>query len=225
MRFRELHSAKDLAALVREIGFLPFFRNAIPGFSIEECTPRTLWFSATEDGPWEWKDEAIQTSGGAYGKFFKGKAVYISADWFPDFANYRRDGYDFEGFYEDGHARAVDKRIIDTIEKTGPVLSRTLRREAGFTGKEGTKGFDAALTRLQMQCFLITVGFEYAKDKDGREYGWGIGRYATPEQHFGPAFTEKAYAQEPEVSYQRIYDHLRALLPDAPEAAIQKLLG
>ena len=33
---RQLHSVDDLIAAVEEYGFLPFFRNEIHGFSIEE---------------------------------------------------------------------------------------------------------------------------------------------------------------------------------------------
>ena len=74
MELPELHSAEDLAALVEEIGFLPFFKNGIEGFSVQEHTPPELWFSDLE-GPWEWKGPVIQTARCAYGKFYKGKAV------------------------------------------------------------------------------------------------------------------------------------------------------
>ena len=35
----QLHSADDLIAAVEQYGFLPFFRNEIHGFSIEELCP------------------------------------------------------------------------------------------------------------------------------------------------------------------------------------------
>jgi len=38
-----LRSSDDLIAAVEEYGFLPFFRNEIPGFSIEELCPPELW--------------------------------------------------------------------------------------------------------------------------------------------------------------------------------------
>ena len=61
-----LNSAEELAELVNEIGFLPFFRNHIPGFSIEEHTPPERWFSDTLEGPWEWKGPIIRRTGGTY---------------------------------------------------------------------------------------------------------------------------------------------------------------
>ena len=41
----QIHSADDMIRLVESIGFLPFFANHIPGFSVEECCPRELWFA------------------------------------------------------------------------------------------------------------------------------------------------------------------------------------
>ena len=50
-----LRSSDDLIAAVEQYGFLPFFRNEIHGFSIEELCPPELWFADDVDGPWEWK--------------------------------------------------------------------------------------------------------------------------------------------------------------------------
>ena len=56
----QLHSADDLIAAVEQYGFLPFFRNEIHGFSIEELCPPELWFADDVDGPWEWKGPAAE---------------------------------------------------------------------------------------------------------------------------------------------------------------------
>ena len=225
MNFPLLQSAEDIAALVNEIGFLPFFRNRIPGFSIEEHTPPERWFSDALDGPWEWKGPVLRLSGGAYGKFFQNKAGFISRAWFPDFANYRRDGYDFDARYDDGLAGHRDLMLISALEKTGPTLSMTLKREAGYGGKDGLKGFDTVITRLQMQTYVITSDFAYRTDRFGKPYGWGVCRYATPEQVYGEGFGDLAYSRQPEESYEKILSHLRALLPHADEAALKYLIG
>ena len=57
---RQLHSADDLIAAVEQYGFLPFFRNEIHGFSIEELCPPELWFADDVDGPWEWKGDVYK---------------------------------------------------------------------------------------------------------------------------------------------------------------------
>lgn len=63
----KIYSASDLSRLVQEYGFLPLFKNQIPGFSVEEHTPPELWFADGVEGPWEWKGPVIRETGCAYG--------------------------------------------------------------------------------------------------------------------------------------------------------------
>lgn len=51
-----LRSSDDLIAAVEQCGFLPFFRNEIHGFSIEELCPPELWFADDVDGRGNGKD-------------------------------------------------------------------------------------------------------------------------------------------------------------------------
>lgn len=215
---------EELARLVNDIGFLPFFQSPVPGFSLKDCVPPQLWFPEEGDGVWEWKGPVIRLSGGAYGKFFKGKAAFISRAWYPDFANYRRDGYDFDAAYDDGLASFKEKKIYDALAEAGTLLSKALRQCSAFVGQAKT-GYDTTLTRLQMRGYIITTDFEYALDGKGNPYGWGIARYATPESHFGTDFTDKVYACTPEQSARRILDHLEKLLPQATPAQLRALLG
>ena len=48
-----------------------------------------------------------------YGKFFAQKVGFISKKWLPVFANYRRDGYDFDALFEDEKAPIKHKNIMD----------------------------------------------------------------------------------------------------------------
>ena len=216
----KLKSAEDIAAAVQELGFLPFFRNAIPGFSIEDRTPLSLWFT-DQPGPWDWKGPIIQQGSCAYGKFFRGKAVFVSLDWFPDLVNYRRDGYDYDARCEDGLAPWHDQRIYEKLSGGG-MLSKALKSDCGY-GKEGLKGFDQAITRLQMQTYVCVENFEYALDKHGAPYGWGVARYNTPEVLYGKKLVRSAYKRDPAESYERIKEHLLDLLP-ATEAEVKKLI-
>lgn len=79
--------------------------------------------------------------------------------------------------------------------------------------------------RLQMQCYVTTVDFEYQQDKYGKVYGWGVARYATPEQHFGDAFTQAVYLRTPEESRDRLIEHLRSLFPSAEAKQLSRILG
>jgi hypothetical protein len=223
MKFPEIHNPKELSELVGELGFLPFFANEIAGFSIQECCPKEFWFSDSVDGPWEWKGPVIRLGGCIYGKLFRGKAGYVSLDWMPDFVNFRRDGYDFDARYDDGLASHKDKTVYDTLAANGSLLSKELKKLCNY-GKDGNKGFDSVITRLQMQTYITTSDFVYMQDSSGKTYGWGVAKYATLEELFGYDAVTSAYRFPPEESKKRIVEHLSKILPDATEKQILKLI-
>lgn len=220
---RQVTSAEELLALVEEVGFLPFFKHRIPGFSVEECCPPHLWFAADADGPWEWKGPVARSGRCIYGKFFRGKAGFVSREWIPDFLNYRRDGYDFDSRFEDELASLQDKAIFDTVANTGKLLSKHLKKELNYS-KEGNKGFDTAITHLQMQGYICVADFVYMKDKTGKPYGWGVAEYTTPEWLFDYELTSSAYSKSPVESLEALLQHLRQLLPNTPEAELLRLI-
>jgi hypothetical protein len=147
----------------------------------------------------------------------------VSREWYPDLANYRRDGYDFDARYEDGLASHKEKCIMDVLLRDGPTLSKDLKRCAGF-GKDGMTGFDTAITRLQMQTYVTVHSFEYSRDKHGNPYGWGVARYATAEDVLGEDVTRSVYSRAPEESKARLMAHLRALCPQATEDKLERLI-
>ena len=64
----------------------------IPGFSLEERTETQFWWSGNlAVDSWEWRTLIARSGEIAYGKFFEKKAGFISKEWLPFFANYRRD--------------------------------------------------------------------------------------------------------------------------------------
>ena len=218
-----IHNAMELEALVQQMGFLPFFFYAIPNFSIEEFTPSRYWFVEGVEGPWEWRIELARRGVVAYGKLFAKKAGLVSREWYPDLANYRRNGYDFDARYEDGLASHKEKRVMDVLLREGPTLSKDLKRLAGF-GSGGLKGFDTVITNLQMQTYVTVHSFEYAHDKYGRPYGWGVARYAVTEDVLGSDVTQGAYNRDPEESKARIIQHLGILCPEAFDDDLEKLI-
>lgn len=212
----------DLVRAVERFGFVPFFKNRILGFSIaEHCAPET-WFS-DEEGIWEWKGPVVRETGCAYGKFFENKAVFISREWFPDFANYRRNGYDFDALWEDGKARHADKALYDLLSTHAPVTSRALKDLGGY-GREGRRGFDASISRLQALGYVLISDFVYDLDRKGNPYGWGVAEYSTPERWLDVDFTQNVYRRSPEESFERILTHLKTILPFADEAALRRIL-
>jgi hypothetical protein len=217
-----INSRKDLINAIEQFGFVPYFANSIDGFSIEENIAPRFWFGSVE-GAWEWKGGIIQETGCAYGKFLEHKAVYISKEWFPDFANYRRDGYDFDALYDDGKARRSDKLLYDLLEENSPIISKQLKKLGDYR-KGGNKGFDSSMLRLQEQCYAVISNFVYMTDKQGQPYGWGVAEYSTPESFMGSGFTDRVYERDPRESYERIFEHMTKMLPHASEEQIRRIL-
>ncbi len=220
-----IRSKEDMTKAIERFGFLPLFAGSVPGFSVEEHASPKVWYSAADDTwkVWEWKGPVIRESGCAYGKFFENKATFISKAWFPDFANYRRDGYDFDARFDDGLASFRDKDLFELLDANAPVLSKELKRIGNYR-KGGKKGFDAIITRLQAQGYALISDFVYAADPFGRTYGWGIAEYSTPERFFGARFCETVYSRTPEESYERLFRHLQSLFPETDAALIRKVL-
>lgn len=220
-----IKTKEDLIEAVNTYGFVPLFENSIKGFSIEEHVDPEAWYSSSDGSwkVWEWKGPVIKETGCAYGKFFEHKAVFISREWFPDFANYRRNGYDFDALFDYGLARYTDKELFDLIDTNAPITSKMLKRLGNY-GKNGKKGFDSIITRLQETCYVTTTDFVYQRDKYGMTYGWGVAEYSTPEKALGEDFTDNVYSLEPKESYERVFNHLKEILPDADEKQIKKLL-
>ena len=217
-----MKSSDGLCKLIEEVGFVPFFKNEIEGFSIEECCPERLWFT-DDDGPWEWKGPTIQKAKCAYGKFLKNKAMYVSKDFFPDFANVRRDGYGYDARVDEGIARNRDKIVMSAVEKHAPVLSKDLK-DLSYGDKKNRGYFDATVTFLQMQTYLNIADFRYMTDKSGKPYGWGVAVFTTPELFFGDAFTKTVYRKEPSECEAFLTTHLKKILPHATDSQIQNII-
>ena len=222
----KIGSMQELIDLIEDVGFVPFFINEIEGFSIEEHVAKGCWYNDGDNGfwpAWEWKGPIIKETKCAYGKFLRNKAMYISPKWFPDFANFRRDGYDFDARYDDGLASFYDKELFELLDNHAPVMSKELK-QIGDYGKNGKKGFDTMITRLQKQCYVITSDFRYQTDKFGNAYGWGVAEYSTPEKFMGKKFIDAVYKRSPEESYARVLKQLKKILPQADETQIKKIL-
>ena len=210
---------------VDEVGFLPLFQNEAAGFSVEEHTASLSWWTGDErHDPWEWRRLIARSGQVAYGKFFGKKAGFISKAWFPHFANWRRDGYDFDSLWDEKLASLRQKRIMDQFEGHKELFSFELKRLAGF-GKGGEKNFEGTVTDLQMRGYLLIRDFRQRTNKKGQPYGWNISVYTTPEALWGYDYIASAYSIDPAQSRQLIYQQVKKHFPQASETALAAVLG
>jgi hypothetical protein len=229
-----IRSPEALTEYVQAVGFLPFFANEVPGFSVEERTAAAAWWTGDRaSDPWAWREIIAEAHEVAYGKFFDGRAGFISREWLPVFANARRNGWDFDGKWQDGRAsrreRAIMECFMDVESPEEPVfnkaaiLSTELKKRAGF-GKDGEKNFPGILTALQMQLYLVIGGFRRRTNKKGDAYGMAVSVLMTPESIWGYEALSSAYGEPPSDSWAHIIEHLRKRWPDAGEPACLKLI-
>ena len=215
------HTEIGLMQVIQQIGFLPFFDSGVRGYSAEEMADPDCRYVVFPDGGWDWplwkwKGPVVTEGGCVYGKFFAGKAGFISREWWPDFFNYRRSTHHQP---EEG---SIEEAILLTLQEQGSMITRELRAACGFTGPKMRSRFDGYVTRLEMGCYIVTEDFIYPVDKHNREYGWGRSLLTTPEQLLGREACQ--CGRTPEESYERMLRHFHQLLPEASEQQIKKLL-
>lgn len=214
-----IRSWEELCSAVDELGFLPLLESGLPGFSVEALTPPENWNGRSDDNPWEWRFYAVNSGRVVYGRFFRRKAAFVSKEWFPVLANYRRGGYDFDALYDDGLAPYRLMRVMRLFE--GGERRTTQEIKAEFS--DG-KGPDPVLTELMMRTYLVNAGFKKRKNRRGEEYGWPVSVYARPEDVFGGETAHRFYGESPETSLERLKQRCAELVPSAGEKQILTFL-
>ena len=221
MHFEEIHNIGQLMELIDRVGFLPLLNSGISGFSAEDMVDEECRYVTFSDGGWEWplwewKGSVITDGGYIYGKFFAGKAGFISRKWWPDFCNYRRSVHPMPD------ENSIEDAILQTLTLNGSMITRELRTACGFTGSRMRSKFDSYVTHLQMACRIVTENFVYPHDKHGKRYGWGWSLLTTPEQLYGSEFCK--CTRSPEESFELIKHQLKSVCPDATDKQILKML-
>lgn len=207
--------------LISRIGFLPLLDSGINGFAAEDMVDEDCRYVVLPDGGWDWplwkwKGEVITVGGHVYGKFFAGKAGFISREWWPDFCNYRRSKQPAPA---DG---SIEEAILLTLAEHGSLITRELRALCGFDGPKMRSRFDSYVTRLQMATRIVTEDFVYPTDRHGREYGWGWSLLTTPEQLYGHDACQ--CRRTPQESFDRICTHLHHICPEASPQQIMRMV-
>ena len=210
-----------------QLGFLPYFRGRIPGFSIEEHTPPNLWFAPDSDGPWEWKGLVIRRGNVVYAKLFERKAVYASMPCYCRLANIRRAACSLS---------PDERSVLNAISANESLLTTDIRSICGFNAMSDVdfllsddksasprrKSLDSILSRLQAACQIVVADFEYKVDKHGRPYGWGVARYVTPESLYPDSFALPD--ESPDASLDELLARLSSLFPLTDSHTLRRLL-
>ena len=217
-----VHDCPELIEAIQQMGLVPLLDSGIPGFSADELVAPECRYKLLDDGSWDWplwdwKGPMVTEGHFAYGKFFNGKAGFVTMEWWPDLCNYRRSKH------PELPEESVEGMILEILRVNGSMITRELRAACGFDGAKMRSRFDGYVTRLQMACRVVTEDFVYPTDRHGNRYGWGWALLATPERLFGREACQ--CSRTPDESRNRLLTHLRSLLPKATDKQLEKLIG
>lgn len=138
-----IQSWQELTGWGDEVGFLPLFRNGADGFSVEENTSDLCWWSDDPaQAPWKWRQLIARSGRVTYGRFFVGKTGFVSRAWLPHFANWRRNGYDFDSRWDEELATMRQKRIMDqflTKDECASPLNSSGRPDSAKAGRRTSR--------------------------------------------------------------------------------------
>lgn len=141
VNIRSIDSPESMSAVIRRIGIIPFVRNTVPGWSIEEMTAPGCWFMDEEAegvlGPWDWKIEVLREGDIAYGKFIRNKVAFATVEWYRHLMNWRRSqpryrmavGEDFPGHnHMDTLYKLLSPTLLSAIRELGCVNGSDVRK-------------------------------------------------------------------------------------------------
>ena len=206
----DIHDCPELMEAIQQIGLVPLLDSGIPGFSADELVAPECRYVMTDEGwdwpLWDWKGPMVTEGHYAYGKFFNGKAGFVTMEWWPDLCNYRR------ARNPEPAEDSIEGTILEVLRVNGSMITRELRSACGFDGAKMRSKFD-----------VVTEDFVYPTDKHGNRYGWGWALLNTPERLFGPTLCQ--CTRTPNESRERLLAHLRSLLPKATDKHLEKLIG
>jgi hypothetical protein len=217
--------SESMLEAIKAYGFIPFFENPIPGYSIEELTPPNMWFTDENLGPWDWKVDVVQSGEIVYGKFLcGGKSAFAAPEWYAHIRNWKLSQEKYK-------PTAEGQKVLRLIEKEGSCVSRQVRELLKVKKSKS----DSVLANLMNGTRLIIGDIQRVYKGPNLEYkGWQTASYCTPEsiferpgEDFGPwhigGCTLKCGCS-PEESYSKLRDHIKELFPKATERQITKIL-
>ena len=235
---RVIDSPEMMIRTIRRFGILPFFRGAVPGWSVEEMTAPGCWF--TEDGvlgPWDWKIEVVREGDIAYGKFLGGKAAFATVEWYRLLMQWRRslpkyrvalgEFPDKPGSQKDQLMQSLAPVALQAIREAGALEARELRLICSAAARTTVKKnvMDSVVQFLQMGTWTVIGDIRRVYRGPNLTYsGWQLASNTTPDELFG---ADRADAGAP--FWARHIEENTAAVPSqaapSPEEARRRLIG
>ena len=132
--FTNVYSPESMINAIKEIGIIPFSKNTVPGWSIQEITDPDFWFTTSDQlGPWDWKVEAVR-EGIVYGKFISRKSAFATVEFYRHLMNWRRSLPKYQipvgGRFK---AKTLDDKLMQLFS---PTLLASIRERESLDSSE-----------------------------------------------------------------------------------------
>ncbi len=213
---RPITSPEAMLDAITALGIVPFFINIVPGYSIEEMTPKECWFDDDSDtlGPWDWKIDCIQSGCIAYGKFLLGgKASFATVERYRELMNWRRSRKELK-------PKGLEMDVYNAIVEAGTLTTSELRKRFGIKKSK----MDTIITHLEYATLVVTgdiqrVLFSLNEEQDEEDFNDIF--FKAKKRDSGKPEKEVI---APEASFTRICAHIHEMFPLAEEATIKKAI-
>lgn len=209
-------SEETMIRAVMDCGIVPFFENAVAGYSVEEMTHPSYWFDGDAGvlGPWDWKIGCVQSGDIMYGKFLcGGKAAFATLGWYRELRNYRQSLEKYA--VQAGPQQAV----MEYLDRNGSISIKEVR---GLLGVKKSAA-DALMTKLQMQCRVVIGDITRVYRGEDLHYnGWQVASFCRPEDLMD---TDGLPGHTPSESYSLLARHISQLTGETSPRLIAGILG
>lgn len=197
---------------------LPSLIEAVKGHPLRNYNPCTAWDDDFLQ-VWKWKDELPRKRLAYYGKYFRGRGIFLSLEFLTCFFCLEgnpsaEDG--FERLYRAGELSPEARAVCKEIAKNGPLGTLELRYALGWEAKRANDRFKRAVLELQKR-LLITHWGAAAETR-----AWESNVYQLTERAF-PKAVRAAAKLSPEKARRRIISCYRKQYPKVTPQEIARL--
>ncbi len=181
---RQIGSERGAARFISELGFVLLMSiSATELPSIQAATgDRWAW--------WDWKQTLPGRKACYYAKILRRRGTFVAWEWFPIFYAAYADSRPYRRLYRDGLLDRAEKRVMDILDRRGPLMTREVRLAFGARSRENTRRVKSVLVNLQTRFLITTAGGDTA--------GWSHHRWDLVERWVPPRslMTAKTLSRE-----------------------------
>jgi hypothetical protein len=170
---------------------------------------------------WKWKDELPKSRRAFYGKYFKGRATFLSLEFLPHFLateGTALDANEAEEFYEAGRITRNALELWQALAQHGPLPTLELRHACKLETQAGNARFKKAM--LELQGLLIVTHSGAAQETEA----WASSRFDLVARSF-PQQVRQARRISEEDARTAIAAKYCTLYPAASPVQVARLFG